>query len=287
MLPTKFFRAALFLCFLILFAIGSVQLSAQSQSMEQAQPKTQSAAQPAAQDVALSSAAQPALRFEVASIRPHRFAGDEPSDRRVLPGGRFVGTNTNVRTLLRIAFGIDENQMSGVPGWVDSETFDINAVTENHVEIKTTQQFQQVILSLLEDRFGLKFHREQKEGPVYWLELDKPGKLGPALKPSAPDSRAGMSTNSNGARSVMKVSKASMVDVAAALRRQAGRPVEDHTGLKGDFDFTVEYAPQETAESADPSLFTVLKEQLGLKLRPTKGMIEMLVIDQISRPSAN
>lgn len=280
MVPTKFFRA-LFFGLLISFAIGSVRLSAQSQSGEQAQAqvKTQSAAP--------SSDAQPTLRFEVASIRQHRFAGDEPSDRRVLPGGRFVGTNTNVRTLLRIAFGIDENQMSGAPGWVDSETFDINAVTEDHAEIKTTQQFQQVILSLLVDRFGFKFHREQKEGPVYWMELDKPGKLGPALKPSAPDSRAGMSTNSNGARTVMKVSNASMVDVAAALRRQAGRPVEDHTGLSGKFDFTIEYAPQETADSADPSLFTVLKEQLGLKLRPAKGPIEMLVIDQISEPSAN
>ena len=237
--------------------------------------------------MALSSAAQPPLQFEVASIHPHRFAGDEPSDRRVLPGGRFVATATNVRTLLRIAFGTDDNRMSGAPGWIDSETFDINAVSADHAEIKTPQQFQQVILSLLEDRFQFKFHREQKAGPVYWLELDKTGKLGPALKLSTPDSQPNMSTNSNGLRTVMKASKMSMVDVAAALRRQAGRPVEDHTGLNGNFDFQIEWAPEETADSADPSLFTVLKEQLGLKLRPAKGTIEILVIDQISHPSAN
>ncbi|WP_254064744.1 TIGR03435 family protein, partial [Granulicella sp. S156] len=79
----------------------------------------------------------------------------------------------------------------------------------------------------------------------------------------------------------------SMADIAAALRRQVGRPVEDHTDLKGNFDFQIEWTPEETPDSVDPSLFTVLKEQLGLKLQSAKGTIESLVIDQISRPSAN
>lgn len=85
----------------------------------------------------------------------------------------------------------------------------------------------------------------------------------------------------------MKASKASMTDIAAALRRQAGRPVEDHTDLEGSFDFQIEWAPEETPDSVDPSLFTVLKEQLGLKLQSAKGIIETLVIDQIAHPSAN
>lgn len=79
----------------------------------------------------------------------------------------------------------------------------------------------------------------------------------------------------------------SMTDIAAALRRQAGRPVEDHTGVKGSFDFQIEWAPQETQDSTDPSFSTVLKDQLGLKLQSAKGTIEMIVIDQIARPSAN
>ncbi len=133
----------------------------------------------------------------------------------------------------------------------------------------------------------MKFHREQKEGPVYWRELDKPGKLGPALKLSTLESQPSFSTNSNGLGTVMKASKASMTDIAAALRRQAGRPVEDHTDLEGSFDFQIEWAPEETPDSVDPSLFTVLKEQLGLKLQSAKGIIETLVIDQIAHPSAN
>jgi len=205
----------------------------------------------------------------------------------MFPGGRFVATATTARTLLRIAFGTDDNRISGAPGWTGNETFDINAITVDHAEVTTPQQFQQLILSLLEDRFQLKFHREQVEAPLYWLELVKPGKPGPGLKPSAPDSQPNMSTNSNGSRTAMKVSKMSMVDIAAALRRQAGRPVEDHTDLPGNFDFQIQWAPEETPDSADPSLFTVLKEQLGLKLRPAKGMTETIVIDQITVPSAN
>ncbi len=272
--PRKLFCSADSFGLLLPFAIASLHLSAQSQSVAGSQT----------QSTALSPAAQPALRFEVASIRPHQFAGDEPSDRRVFPGGRFVATATTVRTLIRIAFDTDDNRMSGAPRWIDNETFDINATTAGHAEVKTPQQFQQLILSLLEDRFQLKFHREQKEGPVYWLELDKPGKLGPALKLSTPESEPNMSTNSNGSRVVMKVSKASMIDVAAALRRQAGRSVEDHTDLKGIFDFQIEWAPEETPDSTDPLLATVLKEQLGLKLQSAKGTIETLVIDQIAHP---
>lgn len=262
---------------LLLFAIVATSLLAQSPSV------AGSPAQPAT--VTQGAQLPLPLRFEVASIHPHHFAGDEPSDRRILPGGRFVATATTVRTLLRIAFGTDDDRMSGAPNWIDGEAFDINATIADHAEVKTPQQFQQLILSLLEDRFQLKFHRESKEGSVYWLELNKPGKLGPGLKPSGPESQPNMSSNSNGSRTVMKVSKASMVDVAAALRRQAGRPVEDHTGLDGNFDFQIEWTPEETPDSVYPSLLTVLKDQLGLKLQPAKGSIEILVIDQIAHPS--
>jgi len=276
--PRKFFRTAQSSALLLPLVIASLNLLAQAQSAAPSATQSPTASQPAA---------QPTLRFEVASIRPHHSVGDEPSDRKMLPGGRFVATATTVRTLIRIAFGTDDDRISSAPNWIDNETFDINAITANHVEVTSPQQFQQLILSLLEDRFQLKFHREQKEASVYWLELDKPGELGPDLKPSTPDSQPNISTNSNGSRAAMKASKMSMTDVAAALRRQAGRPVEDHTDLKGNFDFQIEWAPEETPDSADPSLFTVLKEQLGLKLQPAKGTTEIFVIDQVTHPSAN
>ena len=205
----------------------------------------------------------------------------------MLPGGRFVATGTSVRTLIRIAFLTDDNRIVGAPSWIGDEAFDIDATTENRVEVKTQQQFQQVLQSLLEDRFGLKFHREKKEASVYWLVLDKPGRPGPDLKPSGPGSEPNMSTNSVGRKTVMRASKMPMAEIAAVLQRQSGRPVEDHTNLQGNFDFQIEWTPEETSDSADASLFTVLKEQLGLKLRPAKGLTELIVIDQVTRPTAN
>jgi uncharacterized protein (TIGR03435 family) len=285
---TKFFRTTRWFALLLPLGIASLAFSAPFSAYLAGHLEAEGQSVAPTQSSSVSPpAAQPALLFEVASIRPHRSAGDEPSNRRVLPGGRFVATNTTVRTLMRIAFGTDDNRMSGAPGWIDNETFDIEGTTADHIEVNTPQQFQQLILSLLEDRFQLKFHREQKEGPVYWLELDKPGRLGPALKQSSPELVPNMSTSSNGLKAAMKASKMSMAEVAVALHRQTGRPVEDHTGLKGEFDFQIEWAPEETSESAYPALFTVLKEQLGLKLQSAKGMTETLVIDQIARPSAN
>ncbi|MFT4113443.1 TIGR03435 family protein [Silvibacterium sp.] len=76
-----------------------------------------------------------------------------------------------------------------------------------------------------------------------------------------------------------------MTDLAAALRRQADRPVEDHTGVSGSFDFHMEWSPDEIPDSTNPSLFTALKEQLGLKLQPAKGSIPLFVIDRIAPPS--
>jgi uncharacterized protein (TIGR03435 family) len=78
-----------------------------------------------------------------------------------------------------------------------------------------------------------------------------------------------------------------MTDIAAGLRRQTGRPVEDHTGLAGKYDFQIEWSRDEAPESEDPSLFTVVKEQLGVRLQPAKGTAETIVVDQITRPSAD
>jgi uncharacterized protein (TIGR03435 family) len=249
--------------------------------------ESQAASSSATESVVSQPGAPLPLRFEVASIRQRQSNGNEPSSRQMLPGGRFVATATSARTLIRIAFGIEDKDILGAPSWIDTETFDINGVTANRVEVTTRQQFQQLILSLLEDRFQLKFHREEKEAPVYWLEVDKPGRLGPGLRPSPPESVANMSVNSNDLKATMKATKMSMVDIAAALRRQVNRPVEDQTELKGNFDFQIEWSPEQNPDSLAPSLFTVIKEQLGLKLQPAKGVTEVLVIEQIAQPSAN
>jgi len=96
-----------------------------------------------------------------------------------------------------------------------------------------------------------------------------------------------MSTNANGARITMKAAKISMPSLALSLRRQVGETVEDHTNLKGEFDFELVWDPNETADSPAPSIFTALQEQLGLRLKAARGKIPMVVIDHIEHPSEN
>jgi uncharacterized protein (TIGR03435 family) len=232
------------------------------------------------------AAQAPPIRIEVSSVRPHKGTGDDPSNRNVLPGGRFVATGTSVQTLIRSAFGLDVSAIVNAPGWTESETFDINAATADHVEITRPEQYQELLLALLQDRFGFRFHREPREGSVFWLVLDKAGKPGPSLKTSAPGTPLNLSMNGD-RRVVMSVKGVTMTDVAKALQRRAGRTIEDRTGLQGTYDFQIQWAPEPSPDSDDPSLFTVLKEQLGLKLQPAKGPIETLVVDQVERPSAN
>jgi uncharacterized protein (TIGR03435 family) len=78
-----------------------------------------------------------------------------------------------------------------------------------------------------------------------------------------------------------------MKDLAGALTRQAGRITEDHTGLTGNFDVSLEWDINETTDSVVPSLFTALEEQRGLKLNPAKGQVEVIVVDHVERPSEN
>src|ERR1051326_5094325 len=75
--------------------------------------------------------------------------------------------------------------------------------------------------------------------------------------------------------------------LANSLSRIMGRLVIDNTGLKGTFDYQLVWAPPEQTGSTAPSIFTALEEQLGLKLESSKGPVEVLVIDSVSKPSEN
>jgi uncharacterized protein (TIGR03435 family) len=230
--------------------------------------------------------AQTPLEFEVVSIKPYVSQGNaaaESSDTNVLPGGRFTGRNVTVRKLIRNAFLVEDSRISGAPGWIDSESFNIEAKTEGGVEI-TRDSFPPLVARLLESRFQLKVHREMKEMPEYALEVAKGGAR---VKRSAGDEKPSMSTNARSGTVTLKATKISMRDFAGSLARQAGRPVVDHTGLIGDdFDFEMEWSADQAFDGTGPSIFTAL-QGLGLRLVSTKGPVEVIVIDRVERPSAN
>lgn len=233
---------------------------------------------------ASSALAQAPAGFEIVSIKPYISQGDaasESSDTQVLPGGRFVGRNVGVLKLIRNSFRVEDSRISGLPGWVNSESYNIEAKTAGGMEI-TLDNISQLMQSILESRFQLQFHRETKEIPIYALEVMKGVSK---VKPHTGEGTPSTSTNSRSGVVTLRASKHSMQDFAAALARQVGRPVIDKTGLTGEFDFNLEWSSDQAAE-AGPSVFTAL-QTLGLRLVSTKGPAEFIVIDHIEKASEN
>jgi uncharacterized protein (TIGR03435 family) len=158
---------------------------------------------------------------------------------------------------------------------------------------------------LLEDRFQLKIHRQTTEGPVYFLTV---ARRGPKLNlftegsctpystlprpPLQPGTEYCERIISGGKSPSVEAKGATLDEFSKTLRVLVGRPVIDKTGITGRFDIRFEFShvgiePVDSDPTGPPSIFIALQEQLGLRLEPAKGPVEMLVIDRIERPTGN
>jgi uncharacterized protein (TIGR03435 family) len=220
--------------------------------------------------------------FEVASI--HRnLSQSQNTGINILPGGRISVTNATLKTLIRNAYGILSFQLAGETGWIDSEYYDIEAKT-GAGEGLAEEQLKPYLQSLLADRFHLKVHWETREENVYALVLDKSG---PRMKENLEGKDPSMNTQKNSGRVLMKGVGVPMTVLAANLGNQLSRIVVNKTGLAGAWDFQGAWEIDPAPDSAAPSIFTGVREQLGLRLVPQKGPVSTLVIDQAERPSGN
>jgi uncharacterized protein (TIGR03435 family) len=219
--------------------------------------------------------------FEVAAIRLDTRAEAERST-TVLPGGRLSAVHLDVRKMIRNAFDVEDYQISGAPRWIDSTSYAIEAKMPKGVEI-TRDDIPALLLSLLEKRFHLRYHREVTKLKEYFLEVAKSGEK---LKRHIGDGETFSNTNSHGGVVTLRARKVPMSDFAYSLRRQLGRPVTDKTGLTGEFDFDLTWSNEEAVDTTVPSLFASLQE-LGLRLVSVKGPVELIVIDGIEKASEN
>jgi uncharacterized protein (TIGR03435 family) len=222
--------------------------------------------------------------FEVASIKPHPAPVTFSADPSV-KGTRVSATASTLLDLIISAYHVRRDQISGAPGWASSEHYDLAAKAEGDREV-TMDQIRPMLQALLADRFQLKVHRETKEVAMYALVVSKGG---PKFKESLPTEDVSSRINADAAGMHMTVSKGTMAQLALRLSSNgAERPVVDQTGLTGSYTFKLEWVRGTSATDSDlPSLFTALQEQLGLKLEPTRGPSEVIVIDQAEKPSAN
>jgi uncharacterized protein (TIGR03435 family) len=213
------------------------------------------------------------------------------------PGGRVSLGFATVKMLAFYAFDVQERYVVGGPDWVGTDRFNILAVPPEDAESRTAKsppvkatpsdEQRKMIESLLLERFGFKFHRETKEVPVYLLERGS-GKL--ALEtPKDPDAdtRGAIVTYGGGIISGEAFGTNLTMDFLAAqvLGRGMDRPVVNKTGLTGHYDFRLEPADPENTDFKAAAFGAM--ERLGLKLKPGKGRVEMIVIDSVARPTAN
>jgi uncharacterized protein (TIGR03435 family) len=217
--------------------------------------------------------------FDTASIRPAKSPNGGVAS-QILPGGRVLATNVTLLILLRWAYNVAQFQIVGEPGWASTDSYDISAAPESAA---THDEALEMIRTLLADRFYLALHRETKEVPILALTIAKGGaRLAKSIDADE------MHTSMHGAPHGV-TAHATMAHLARYLTNQLGRQVIDRTSLPGLFDFTLEFAPEGNGADAipGPSIFTALQEQLGLKLEPAKGPVEILVIDHVEKPSQN
>jgi uncharacterized protein (TIGR03435 family) len=248
---------------------------------------------------------QPPLAFEVASIKqeditlPNQITGGtcHGSDARGqvgIPGmtvgmGRCRYVGAKVKQLINNAYGVAMNRITSGPGWIDSLPFSIDAKAEEG-SLPTRAQLMQMMQTLLEDRFKLKFHREMKEVSGYALVI---GKNGIKLKESAEGTRAGVANRPGNITGSMSLSM-----LAGSLSGPVGAPVTDGTGLAARYDIDLKWSPDvgpsattaspaaTASDPTGPSIFTAIRD-LGLQLEPKKTSIELFVIDSIEKPSPN
>jgi uncharacterized protein (TIGR03435 family) len=234
--------------------------------------------------------------FEVATIKPVEH--DAKSGRYIKMQGnnRFIEKDYTLKLMIAAAYDLNSRAISGGPSWLESDHYDIVAVTPG--DVRPTHDEQMAMLrNLLADRFSLTFHREQKEFSIYELGLAKGG---PRLKPSAaaPDDPPQLISTVYPQRIVLPARNATMSDFVSLLQRAVlDRPVVDKTGLSGRYDFDLEWAPDETqfggevpvapGDAPSAPLFSAVQQQLGLRLEATRGPIAALVVDKVERPSAN
>jgi uncharacterized protein (TIGR03435 family) len=227
--------------------------------------------------------------YDVASVKPHR-----PGDRTMSFGSTPVGyhgVNVTVSMLIQYAYDITmPDQISGLPGWAAGSPFDIETKMDEETlaefrNLPLDQQWEQrrlMLQTVLADRFKLKSHREIKEQPVLELIIAKGGCK---FKESTPGQSGRMMTG----RGQITLQAMPVVNLANNLTNETGRIVVDKTGLTGNYDLTLKWTPEEqsTADDSAPSVYTALDEQLGLKLVPGKGPVDIVVIDHIERPTEN
>jgi len=237
-------------------------------------------------------AQNPFLAFEAVTIE--RSKPNTPGKAIWINGRHFSTLNTSLSDLIKFAYALHARQITGGPGWLDTEKYDLSAQPAG--ALSNDEQWKMMLQLLLADRFKLAYHRDKQELSVYAVVV---GESGPKFTKSNGDPGGPPSLFFRGP-GVLPAENATMADFAGVLQADVlDRPVVDQTGLSGRFDFQLRWKPDEAqfgglagrvAASSDkaeapPDLFDAIQQQLGLQLKSVKASVDVLVIDRVEQPS--
>jgi len=240
---------------------------------------------------------EPKPSFEVASIK--RYVGTQPGFNRFATeaGGRLTVSNNPISGVIINAYGIKPNELAEVPDWVRSERYDIEA---RGLASSGRKEMMLMLQTLLAERFAMKAHLEARETSAYILTVAKGGHklrlLGTedcvprdATKPGGESDPNVCGNNRVSSEVGWNATHISMLGVVGSLSAILREPVIDQTGIKGTFDVRLQWSNDLAAADPNtlPSIYTAVRETLGLEMKPGRTQVNMLVVDHIERPSAN
>lgn len=236
--------------------------------------------------------------FEVVTIKPSKPGAHGKGFG--FRGAHFITVNTDMNDLIAFAYGVHTQQIVGAPEWFGTELFDLEGVPDIPGQ-PSLKQMERMVAKMLPERFALKFHHEQRKLSVYILTVTPAGAK--MTKTTAGENeQQGFGFRGLGDLIVRNMN---MAEFASWMQNGVmDRPVVDQTGLKGKFDFTLKWTPDESQfqqfrsagpmppapsdqANTPPSLYTAVQEQLGLKIEAGKAMDDVIVIDQVEKPSPN
>jgi uncharacterized protein (TIGR03435 family) len=255
--------------------------------------------------------------YEVSSVKLYK-SGNGDVGIHYTPDG-LTATNVGLLSLLRLAFGVHDDQIIGLPKSIGSETYELQATMDESLadalkklspqEVQRARQ--QMLQSLLIDRFKLTIHHDTKALPVFSLVIANSGFKLREAAPDEVDSQGRSGTYLSGSSGAMRGQLVSMTFLAQFLSRTLDRTVLDKTGLTGKYDFLLKWTTNQnqlqtpagfeatsaaapngapaipSSDTSAPDLFTAVQEQLGLKLKAEKAPVDVIVIDHVARPSGN
>jgi uncharacterized protein (TIGR03435 family) len=262
---------------LIVFVVGSV-LSVASLGAAVAQ---QTATSPLA----------PSLKYDVVTVKENK-TGSNMTMLGYVSGDVLKIENATLMTMLSAAFDRHDYLIEGVPKWATSEHFDVQGKildgTPDQIKTITMEQRRAMLRIVLADRFGLKVHLQTRDKPEYELVVAKGGSKLKASTETQP--RSGMLNWDS-----LDATQISSEDLAKDLAMRLEKPVVNKTGLAGRYDVKLRWsvegqnagAEDTNNEDSAPSIFTAVKETLGLELRPIHGPVEVLIVESANLPGAN